>query len=85
MLPICFLKNRKLEIVWQGSSRDFNQFIPHLKRQNQFFLPKKVEMRDSALTLDRNSRILTFLMGSEEVSLTNVKVSLAMVGNETNY
>ena len=83
MLPIEYVTNRHLDIHWEGENSDFNEFMPHLRRANSFFQPRILTLLNTSLILNKNTRILTFLMGAEEVHLINVKIHLS--SNETNY
>jgi hypothetical protein len=84
MLPFKYVKNRKLSISWQGSG-DLNEFVPFLRRGETFFSPSSIKLSNSSLILNKNTKILTFIMGAEELHLEKCKISLSEVSNETNY
>ena len=84
MLPFDYVKTRKLNISWDGPG-DFNEFVPKLKRGEVFFNPRIITLSNTNLILNKNTRILTFIMGAGELRLINCKVSLSQVSNETNY
>jgi hypothetical protein len=84
MLPFNYVKNRKLSISWQGLG-DFNDFVPCLRRGEGFFSPRSITLSQSNLILNKNTKILTFIMGAEELHLERCKISLSEVSNETNY
>jgi hypothetical protein len=84
MLPINFLTNRKLSFQWHGP-QDFNDFVPSLKRADTFYQCKQVILLESSLFLNKNTRILSFIMGTDEVRLLNTKISLSQASNETNF
>ena len=68
MLPSNYVKNRRLSISWQGIG-DLNEFIPFLRRGETFFSPRSITLFNSNLILNKNTKILTFIMGAEELHL----------------
>ena len=84
MLPFDYVKNRRLSLCWHGIG-DFNEFVPLLRRGETFFSPSSITLSNSNLILNKNTKILTFIMGANELHLEKCKVSLSEVSNETNY